>query len=55
MTDQEKHIILSEMRQEIQERSTQIDEIIDHLSVSIPALEKSMKQLKKELTERLKS
>ena len=43
------------MRQEIQERSTQIEEMLDHLSVSMPALEKSMKQLKKELIERLES
>lgn len=55
MTDQEKQIIFSKMKQEIQERSAKIEELFDQLSVSMPALEKSMKQLKKELTERLNS
>lgn len=49
----EKEKILSEMRQEIADRSAKIEEIFSHLSTEIPELRKDMKQLKKELTERL--
>ena len=47
----EKETILSEMRQEIADRSAKIEEIFSHLSTEIPELRIEMKQLKKELTE----
>jgi septal ring factor EnvC (AmiA/AmiB activator) len=53
MNLQEKETTLSEMRQEIAERSAKIEEIFSHLSTDIPELRNEMKQLKKELTERL--
>ncbi len=53
MTDQEKQTTLSEMKQEITDRSAKIEEIFSHLSTDIPELRKEMKQLKNELTERL--
>ena len=49
----EKETILSEMRQEIADRSAIIEEIFSHLSTEIPELRIEMKQLKKELTERI--
>lgn len=48
-----KQIILYEMRKEISERSAKIEEIFSHFSTDIPVLTQEMKQLKKELTERL--
>ena len=49
----EKETILSEMRQEIADRSAKIEEIFSHLSTENPELRNEMKQLKQELNERL--